>query len=96
MLTPVELAHNLKRIIYEEISTLRIRQQLIERECLKRWFETVETVYGPVPMKIADLGVGKIKYSPECEDCTALAVKLNLPIQNIMKAADEAFFTQKR
>ena len=86
-----EQAHELKQIIYQETSTLGIRQQQVERECLNRRFETVETIYGPVQMKIADLGEGKIKYSPEYEACKALAKKLDLPIQVIMKAAEVAF-----
>jgi uncharacterized protein (TIGR00299 family) protein len=86
-----EMAYDLKQIIYVETSTLGIRQQLIERECLNRHFETIETDYGPVQMKIADLGEGQIKYSPEYEDCKALASKHNLPIQIIMRAAEAAF-----
>jgi hypothetical protein len=91
VLSSPEHAHKLKRLIYLETSTLGIRQQLIERECLKRRFETVQTIYGPVQMKVADLGEGQIKYSPEYEDCKALANELDVPIQVIMKAAEVAF-----
>jgi uncharacterized protein (TIGR00299 family) protein len=91
VLTHPEISQSLKNIIYDETTTLGIRQHWIERECLKRRFETVETKYGPIRIKIADLGEGRIKYSPEYEDCKTLALKHNLPIQDIMKAAEEAF-----
>jgi len=96
VLATPELAQILKHIIYQETSTLGIRQQLIERECLNRRFETVETVYGPIQMKIADLGEGQIKYSPEYEDCKALAKELNIPIQVIIKAAEVAFENKEK
>jgi uncharacterized protein (TIGR00299 family) protein len=91
VLSPKEKAFQIKQVIYNETSTLGIRQQLIERECLKRRFETVETVYGPIQMKVADLGSGQIKVSPEYEDCKKLAKELGIPIQVIMKAAEVAF-----
>jgi len=95
VLTPIEHATELKHVIYQETSTLGIRQQQVERECLNRHFETVETIYGSVQVKIADLGSGKIKYSPEYEDCKNLAAKHNIPIQDIMKAAESAFHKNK-
>jgi uncharacterized protein (TIGR00299 family) protein len=91
VLSPPEIAYQLKNVVYLETSTLGIRQQVIERECLTRRFETVQTIYGPVQMKVADLGGGQIKYSPEYEDCKSLAQELEIPIQVIMKAAEVAF-----
>jgi uncharacterized protein (TIGR00299 family) protein len=95
VLTPPDTARRLKQIIYQETTTLGIRQTWIERECLNRHFESVETKYGQVQMKIAELGDGKIKYSPEYEDCRILALKHNVPIQVIVKAAEVAFESRK-
>jgi uncharacterized protein (TIGR00299 family) protein len=96
VLASPEIAQILKRIIYQETTTLGIRQQWIERECLHRHFETIETVYGPIQMKIAHLGGGQIKYSAEYEDCKSLALKHNIPIQDIMKAAESAFENREK
>jgi uncharacterized protein (TIGR00299 family) protein len=96
VLSPKEKASPIKQVIYEETSTLGIRQQLIERECLKRRFETVETIYGPIQMKVADLGGGQIKVSPEYEDCKKLAKQLGVPIQVIMKSAEVAFEAKEK
>jgi len=96
VLASPQIAKELKRIIYQETTTLGIRQQWIERECLHRRFETVETVYGPIQLKIAHLGEGQIKYSPEYEDCKTLALRHNLPIQDIMKAAESAFENREK
>ncbi|OGO20470.1 MAG: TIGR00299 family protein [Chloroflexi bacterium RBG_16_48_8] len=95
VLTPPEKVMELKHIIYEETTTLGIRQQWIERECLLRRFDRVETVYGSIQIKIADLGEGKIKYSPEYEDCKALAKEHNLPVRVIIEAAIAAFERQQ-
>jgi len=96
VLAPTEHAHRLKQTIYLETTTLGIRQLYVERESLTRRFETVETVYGPVKMKVADLGEGRIKYAPEYEDCKALAQTSGIPIQVIMKAAEVAFESKEK
>jgi uncharacterized protein (TIGR00299 family) protein len=95
VLTSPDTARRLKQIIYHETTTLGIRQTCVERECLNRHFESVETMYGPVQMKIAELGDGQIKYSPEYEDCRILALKHNVPIQVIVKIAEVAFENRK-
>jgi uncharacterized protein (TIGR00299 family) protein len=96
VLTAPETAQGLKQIIYQETTTLGIRQQWVERECLNRHFESVETKYGTVQMKIAELSDGRIKYSPEYEDCRILALKHDLPIQVIVKAAEVAFENREK
>jgi uncharacterized protein (TIGR00299 family) protein len=96
VLTPPETTQGLKQIIYQETTTLGIRQQWVERECLNRHIESVETKYGTVQIKIAELGDGRIKYSPEFEDCRILALKHDLPIQVIVKAAEAAFESRKK
>jgi uncharacterized protein (TIGR00299 family) protein len=96
VLTAPETAQGLKQIIYQETTTLGIRQQWVERECLNRHFESVETKYGTVQMKIAELSDGRIKYSPEYEDCRILALKHDLPIQVIVKAVEVAFENREK
>jgi uncharacterized protein (TIGR00299 family) protein len=96
VLTSHEMAQALKQVIYRETTTLGIRQQWVERECLPRRFENVETKYGPVQMKIAELGDGQIKYSPEYEDCRILALKHDVPIQVIIKAAEVAYESREK
>jgi uncharacterized protein (DUF111 family) len=56
----------------------------------------VETKYGTVQMKIAELSDGRIKYSPEYEDCRILALKHDLPIQVIVKAVEVAFENREK
>lgn len=84
----------LKQILFEETSTLGIRQYTVERDCLPRHITTVETEYGAVKVKIAELREGKLKSSPEYEDCKALAEKTGVPLRVVMEAALQAINQQ--
>jgi len=80
----------LKEILFVETSTLGIRQQQVTRHSLARSSETVETPYGPVRVKIAQLGSGQAKAAPEYEDCRRLAEINDLPLRQIYAAAEQA------
>jgi uncharacterized protein (TIGR00299 family) protein len=86
-----EEADGLRRILFEETSTLGIRQQYVERYALEREFQVVETIYGQVRIKVASLGEGKVKFSPEFEDCRILAGQHKVPIHEIYLAAETAY-----
>ena len=45
----------------------------MDRHALPRTLHTVETAYGAVKVKVAELGDGKVKSAPEYEDCRRLA-----------------------
>ncbi len=77
----------LRSILFEETSTLGIRQRLVERYALQREIKEVQTPYGMVQVKIAQLGDGKIKAAPEFEDCRKLAKNHNVPIREVYFAA---------
>jgi uncharacterized protein (DUF111 family) len=42
-------------------------------------------------MKIADLGNGQMKITPEFRDCLALAERTKQPVQTIIDLAQQAF-----
>ena len=77
----------LEMILFRETSTLGVRRQPIERHCLERTSETVDTRFGPVRMKVARLPDGSSKSAPEYEDCKQAAQAHNVPLRVVYEAA---------
>jgi uncharacterized protein (DUF111 family) len=80
----------LMAILFTETSTLGVRQQLVTRHCLVRTVQTVETVYGPVHVKVAMWGTDQAKAAPEYEDCRRLAEANDIPLREVYRAAELA------
>jgi len=77
----------LRGILFEETSTLGVRQWFVERYALERETREVTTPFGMVRVKIARLENGKIKIAPEFEDCRTLAERQNVPLREVYDAA---------
>jgi len=77
----------LESILFRETSTLGIRRLFVERRCLEREVEKVETPYGPVRVKVARLPDGSSKHAPEYEDCKAAAAAHQVPLRAVYQAA---------
>ncbi len=73
--------------ILTETSSLGVRRQAVERLCLPRSFVVVQTPWGPVRLKVAQMAAGQRKVAPEYEDCRALAAALGVPLREVMQAA---------
>jgi len=79
----------LMKILFTETSTLGVRQQSVTRHCLARSFQTVDTPYGPVQIKIAQ-GNGWRKAAPEYDDCRRLAAEKGVSLREVYRAAEMA------
>jgi uncharacterized protein (TIGR00299 family) protein len=90
MLCHPQQAADLEAILFAETSTLGVRRSLVERHALPRSFQTVETGYGPVQVKVAHLPGGKTRAAPEYEDCKKLAKENNIPLWQIYQAVQAA------
>jgi len=78
------------QVLLRETTTLGVRVQEVERLCLPREFEEVETPYGVVKVKVAKLGNEVVNISPEYEDCRRIALERNVPLKEVMAAAISA------
>jgi uncharacterized protein (TIGR00299 family) protein len=87
LLASPERADALMRLLLEETPTLGVRYSLMNRRCLQRAIQTVQTEYGAVRVKFARDGARLLHLAPEYEDCAALARKTNAPLHAIMQAA---------
>jgi len=80
----VEIA---ERIIFSETTTLGVRRRPCRRSKLQRRFDTIETPYGPVRVKVALDGRGVITASPEYDDCRSAAEAHGVPVKEVISAA---------
>ena len=86
-----ELANTCKTIIFQETTTLGIRERTQQRSILNREIKSVETQYGTVKVKIASWREGEhqqiLNVQPEYEDCADLARQHNVPWREISQSA---------
>ena len=91
MLTKLEAANRLTKVIFAETTTLGIRRREEQRHTLARRWETVETTWGPVRIKIANMNGAVSNYAPEFEDCRALAEAHHIPLRTVMQEAIQQY-----
>lgn len=78
-----------ERLLFAETPTFGIRRHVCSRRKLGRRFESVETPYGPVRMKIGSLAGQDVTVSPEFADCAAAAEAHHVSIREVLQAAIE-------
>jgi len=83
-------------LLLRETTTFGVKIREVERVCLDRRFETVQTPYGPVRMKVGLWNGEVLKAAPEYEDCHQLAIEHNSSLLAVMEAARDAFARRKR
>ena len=82
---------DLTDLIFRETTTLGVRVSQIERNCLPREVVKVETEFGEIDVKIARYKGKIINAQPEFETVKKAALKFNVSIQTINKAAKLKF-----
>jgi hypothetical protein len=87
VLSKPEDADRLSKLIFAETTTLGVRRREEMRQVLARRWETVETPWGPVRIKIASMNGTISNYAPEYEDCRAVAEKHHVPLRTVMQEA---------
>ncbi len=86
-LCPPERADAVERALFVHSSTLGVRRSLWERRCLERSWQTVQTPWGPVRVKVAVLDGEVVNRAPEFEDCLALSRSSGIPLKRIYQEA---------
>jgi uncharacterized protein (TIGR00299 family) protein len=87
---------SLSELLFSETTTLGIRAYEVERRALERRIVTVETQYGPIDVKVAQLNGHIIKEMPEYEQCRQAAREANVPLRIVEEAARVAFATRRK
>jgi uncharacterized protein (TIGR00299 family) protein len=88
VLTRVEDADRLASMIFKETSTLGIRRTDTRRDALHRHMETVNTAYGPINVKVAQLPDGGVRATPEFEDCRKAAEAHGVSLRVVTQEAE--------
>ena len=84
IVAPLDSRETVLETLFAESTTLGVRLLEMERVAVNRWLETIETPYGPLQVKVAEIG-GRRRLLPEYEACRALAVKHNLPLLEVYR-----------
>jgi len=87
VLAKLEDADCLIKLMFAETSTLGVRRREERRQILARRWESVETQWGAVRIKIANMNGTVSNYAPEYEDCRALAEQHHVPLKKVMEEA---------
>jgi uncharacterized protein (TIGR00299 family) protein len=81
----------LEKLLFAETTTLGVRTYEVERRALQRRIVRVETQFGPIDVKVAQLNGHIIKEMPEYEQCRAAARTSKVPLRVVEEAAKSAF-----
>src|SRR5579883_1493782 len=82
-----EQAPEMSKIIFSETTTLGVRMRDERRQVLQRRSTAVQTQWGEVRMKIANLNGSVTNYAPEYEDCRRIAEEKGVPLKSVMQEA---------
>ena len=81
------LTASLRDLVFAHTTSLGIREERVDRHRLPRRSVTVDTVWGPVRVKIAVLPDGGERVSPEFEDCRRISDAHDVPLSTVYQAA---------
>ena len=74
-------------LIFRESTTFGIREHLSKRTVLARSFETVETPFGEIRLKVGKHNGVVVTIAPEIEDCRAAAQINGAPVRDVYEIA---------
>ncbi len=96
VLSKLEDKEKIVQILFEETSTLGIRETLTHRRKLNPTFNSVQTQYGPIQVKIASrYNNNELTAAPEYEDCKKIALAKKVPLQEIYRQVELQFLKQQ-
>jgi uncharacterized protein (DUF111 family) len=81
----------IEELIFRETTTFGIRRYAAARSKLERRYETVETSFGPVRIKIGSRGGRVYTAAPEYEDCLRIAESSGAALKDVMQAVQSAW-----
>jgi pyridinium-3,5-bisthiocarboxylic acid mononucleotide nickel chelatase len=96
VLAKIEDASRLTKTIFAETTTLGVRRREEQRLTLSRRWESVDTTWGPVRIKIANMNGSISNYAPEYEDCRTLAEAQHVPLRTVMQEAIQQYLRGER
>jgi uncharacterized protein (TIGR00299 family) protein len=91
VLSPMNRCDVLSNIIFQETTSIGLRQYAAKRSALERKMVPVETHYGRVMMKVSMQDGKVVSSTPEYEDCARIAREKNVPLKEVQFLASSAY-----
>jgi uncharacterized protein (TIGR00299 family) protein len=91
VLSPMNRCDILCSLIFQETTSIGLRQYAAKRSALERKMVPVETRYGRVMMKVSLQDGNVVSSTPEYEDCARIAREKNVPLKEIQFLASAAY-----
>lgn len=76
-----------EEILFSQTTTFGVRRRVCQRNKLQRSFQTVETPFGPIRVKIGQLNGRLVTAAPEFADCAAAAQSHHQAVKDVLAAA---------
>lgn len=86
VLAPAYIQDEIESIIFRETTTIGIRRKSVQRTVADRRMETVDTQWGPVPVKISLYRGDVCSVTPEYDVCRKLASENGVPLKQVQDA----------
>ena len=83
-------------LVFRETTTIGVRHQEMDRECLEREFVAVPTPWGEVRIKVARQAGRVLNAQPEFDDVARLAAAHDVPIKDVHAQAQKAWLDRQR
>jgi pyridinium-3,5-bisthiocarboxylic acid mononucleotide nickel chelatase len=83
-------------ILFQETTTIGIRFHRASRVTLERDLREGDTGFGPIRVKASHLLDGKLRFTPEYEDCRRIAVKNRVPLIEVMRRAAQMKLSESK
>ena len=95
VLCRLEDSARMARLMFSETTTLGVRMRREKRAALQRKHLAVQTKWGEVRMKLANLNGTVSNYSPEYEDCRRIAEQQRVPLKAVMQEAIRVYLERE-
>jgi hypothetical protein len=86
-----EKSDALAQLVFEQTTTIGLRIYEARRKVLEREHVEVETPYGKVRIKVAKREGKVVNAAPEYDDCQKLAAEKNVPLKEVILAAQAVY-----
>lgn len=83
ILTDVSILEDVKKILFQETTTLGIRYYPMYVHRLAREFKKIQTDWGEITVKLGIFQGQIVNISPEYKDCYSIAEDYNIPLKKV-------------
>jgi uncharacterized protein (TIGR00299 family) protein len=88
VLVEAERAAALAEVVFRETSSFGIRRSTRPRWKLARRGGEIESPWGPVRVKVGELGGGRTRVVPEYESCREISDRVGVPLQDVYREVE--------